>query len=263
MQLSGKRVWLTGASSGIGEALAYALAREGAQLVLSARREAELQAVRSRCAHPERHSVATLDLSNADAVPARAAAILAQHGPVDILINNAGIGQRATALDTTLEVDRRIMEVNHFATVALTRAVLPVMLARGDGLISSVASVVGKLGTPRRSAYAASKHALAGFMESLRAELRGSGVRVQVIFPGYIRTPFPVHALKGDGAAQGHMDRAQIEGMAPETCAQHIVRALRREPAEVLVGGRETWAVYIKQLCPPLFRYIISRVRVT
>lgn len=263
MDLRGKTIWLTGASSGIGEALAIALAAAGARLLLSARSLDKLEAVRQRCVSPQLHRVAALDLSDASAVPARATAILAEHGPVDVLINNAGIGQRASVLDTALPVDRQIMEVNYFAAVALTRAVLPGLLTRPEAMVVSVASVMGKFATPRRSAYCASKHALVAFMDSLRAELSDSSLNVLTVCPGYIHTPFSISALKGDGSAQGQMDAGQLQGMAPEKCAAGIVRAMQRNRAELWIGGKEIFGVYLKQICPPLLRHLVSRVRVT
>lgn len=263
MDLRGKTVWLTGASSGIGEALALALAAAGAKLILSARSVDKLIAVQQRCERPEQHRVAALDLADADTVPAQAAAILAEHGPIDVLINNAGIGQRASVLDTALYVDRQIMEVNYFAAVALTRAALPGLLARPEAMVVSIASVMGKFATPRRSAYCASKHALVAFMDSLRAELSDRRLTVLTVCPGYIHTPFSISALKGDGSAQGQMDPGQLQGMAPAKCAAGIVRAMQRNRAELWIGGKEIFGVYLKQLCPPLLRQLVSRVRVT
>jgi len=263
MELRGKKIWLTGASSGIGEALAVALANVGAELILSARSVDRLAAVRQRCPSPERVWIEAFDLADANLIPIRADAILAKHGPVDILINNAGIGQRAAVIDTTLAVDRRIMEVNYFGAVALTRAALPCLLMRPQAMVVSVASVMGKFATPRRSAYCASKHALVAFMDSLRAELNGTNVQVLTVCPGYIHTPFSRSALRGDGSAQGQMDPGQLQGMAPERCAAAIVKAMQRGRAELWIGGKEIFAVYLKQICPPLLRFLLNRVRVT
>ncbi|HRI10109.1 MAG TPA: SDR family NAD(P)-dependent oxidoreductase, partial [Nannocystaceae bacterium] len=184
-------------------------------------------------------------------------------GPVDVLVNNAGLSQRSLALDTDLEVDRRLMTINYLGTVALTKAALPAMIERRAGQVVVVTSLVGKIGSPLRSGYAASKHALHGFFESLRAELHGSGVGVTMVLPGYIRTELPMHALVGDGSAQGRMDRAQLEGMAAERCARKIARAIARRRAEVVIGGREVAGVYVHRLFPALFRWLLPRVRVT
>lgn len=262
MDFQDKTVWVTGASSGIGEALAYALAGRGARLILSARRAEKLRQVRGQCQNGQRHRVLPLDLADPATLQDAAEEALAA-GPVDVLVHNGGISQRALAKDTSLDVDRRIMEVNYFGAVALTKAVLPAMLERGQGRFVVVTSLVGKFGTPQRSAYAASKHALHGFFESLRAEVHAGGLRVTLACPGFVRTPLPVHALTGDGSPQGRMDRAQEEGLAPERCAQAILRAVEKEKDEVYVGGRETWGVYLKRFSPRLFSAAIRRARVT
>ncbi len=267
MHLTDKTIWLTGASSGIGEALALALAAQGARLILTARSVDKLTAVQQRCDNPERHLVLPMDLSDASSVQGQVTAalplLLQRFGGIDVLVNNAGIGQRATVQETTLAVDRQIMEVNYFSAVALTRAVLPHLLTRPEAMVVSVSSLMGKFATPRRSAYCASKHALVAFMDSLRAELHQRPVRVLTICPGYIRTPFSLSALTGDGQAQGRMDPGQQNGMAPERCAAGIVRAMVRNQAEAWIGGKEIFGVYLKHICPPLLRALVNRVRVT
>ena len=259
----GEVIWITGASSGIGEALAHLFDRRGARLVLSSRREDELRRVRDRCAHPERHLVLPLDLGEPESLEAAAARALEHFGQVDVMVHNGGLSQRSRAEETALAVDRRIMEVDYFGAVALTKALLPSMLGRGSGRIVVVSSLVGKIGTPLRSGYSAAKHALHGFFDSLRAEVHDRGVRVTLVCPGFIRTEVSIHALTGDGTPQGTLDRAQAEGMSPETCAEKMARALDRGRDEVLIGGKEVWAVRLNRLAPALFRHLIRRVRVT
>ncbi len=258
-----KVVWVTGASSGIGEALVKALDRRGARIVLSARRRQRLEALRAASADPERHAVVPLDLADGASIQAAVEAALSFADGIDVMVHNAGISQRSLVVDTDLEVDRRLLEVNFFGTVALTKALLPSMLARGGGRFVVVTSLVGKIGTPMRSAYAASKHALHGFFDSLRAELWDRGIRVTLVCPGFIKTELPLHALTGDGTPQGTMDRAQLEGYPAERCAEKILRAVERDREEVLIGGKETYAVYLKRLFPGLFSRLIRRVRVT
>lgn len=256
-------VWVTGASSGIGEALARELAGRGCRLVLSSRREERLREVRDSLPEPERHLVVPIDLAQPETLAAPARQVLDEVGRVDVLVHNGGISQRSLAEDTALDVDRRVMEVDYFGAVALTKAVLPFMLERGAGRIVVVSSLVGHIGTPLRSGYAAAKHALHGFFDSLRAEVHDRGVRVTLVCPGFIRTQVSVNALTADGTAQGTMDRAQAEGMSPEACARQIVRALDRGKDEVLIGGKEVWAVHLHRLLPGLYRHLIRRVRVT
>lgn len=257
MTFENRIAWITGASSGIGEALAYALADRGARLVLSARREDELRRVQAACAHPDRHLVLPLDLADTPALPEKVQAVLDHFGRVDLLVNNGGIGQRALAADTDLSVDRRIMEINYFGTIALTKAVLPSMLARGEGHIAVISSLTGKFGVPGRTAYSASKHALHGFFDGLRAEVHDAGIRVTLVCPGYVRTDISRNALTGTGSPHHQMDRTQQFGIAPEVCARKTLRAIEREKAEVWFGKTEVAAVYLKRFAPPLLRRIL------
>jgi short-subunit dehydrogenase len=263
MGFEGQTVWITGASSGIGEALAGVFARLGARLVLSARRQGELERVRAGLPRADAHRVVAFDVADEEAVAAAAREVLAGGTRLDVLVLNAGITQRALARDTALAVDRRLFDVDFFGPVALAKTVLPAFRAQGGGRIVVVSSLVGKVGTPLRSGYAAAKHALHGFFESLRAEEHAAGVRVTLAMPGFIRTPLPITALTGDGSPQGRMDRAQLEGMAPEECAERIVRAVARGKDEVLVGGKERWVVPLARLAPGLVRRILRRARVT
>lgn len=264
MDHQGKVVWITGASSGIGEALAYALAEQGAQLVLSARRLDELERVRLACRTPDAHFSLPLDLAEAASFQAKVAAVTERLGRIDLLINNAGISQRSLARDTLLSVDKQLMEVNYLGTVALTKAVLPGMLARQAGHVVAVTSLVGKFGTPMRSSYAASKHALHGFFDSLRAELWRDGIRVSLVCPGFIRTNLTYHALKGDGSPQNKMDFAQQQGMDPAECARRILAGLGRGRDELYVAqAREMLAVYLKRFLPGVFARVVRKARVT
>jgi dehydrogenase/reductase SDR family member 7B len=263
MSWQGKVVWVTGASAGIGEALARAFAARGARLVLSARRAERLEAVRASLPRPDEHLVLPLDLADPDSLAAATSKALARCGRIDVLVHNGGVSQRALVRDTALAVDRRLMEVNYFGAVALTKAVLPAMLARRAGHVVVVSSLVGKVGTPLRSGYAASKHALHGFFDSLRAEVWRDGVRVTLACPGFIHTDVSINALTGDGAPQGTMDAAQAHGMAPSTCAAAIVRAVERGADEVLIGGKERWAVALARFLPGLFNRFIRSAKVT
>lgn len=260
--LTRRTVWITGASAGIGEALAVSAARRGARLVLSARRAVELARVRDRCPVADDVAILPLDLEHFDAADAAARAA-APFGPIDVLVNNAGLSQRSLVADTDLAVYRRLMELDFLAPVALTKAVLPAMLARGGGHLVMVSSVAGQVATPLRSGYAAAKHALHGFSDALRAEVHDRGVRVTVVMPGFIRTDVSVNALTGSGAAQGTMDAAQAKGMDPLACAERIWRAVAAERSEAAMGGPETWVLLLQRLAPRLVEHLMRRVRVT
>ncbi|HAA16279.1 MAG TPA: short chain dehydrogenase [Cytophagales bacterium] len=256
-------VWVTGASSGIGEGLATELSKAGAKVIISARREAELERVKALCAHPDQVAVLPLDLVELEDMEEKVKAAIAAFGRVDMLINNGGISQRDLTVNTAVSVYERIMKVNYLGTVALTKAILPHMLARKSGHIVAVSSLTGKFGTPYRSGYAGSKHALHGFFDSLRAEIWRENVKVLMVAPGFIRTQISVNALVGSGEKLGKMDEAQANGMPADKCARIMMRAIEKEKEEILVGGtREVMGVYVKRLFPKLFSRIIRKANV-
>jgi short-subunit dehydrogenase len=247
--------WITGASSGIGEALACELARQGAIPVLSARRAGELERVRERCRElgaPDALAL-PLDVTDEAALAPAVETVLGRFGRVDTLINNAGISQRSLCVDTEMAVYRRVFEVDVLGQIALTKAVLPVMLERGSGHVVVMASVAGKVGAPYRTGYCAAKHAVMGFFDALRAEVAKKGVRVTTITPGYIRTAISIHALRGDGSEFGTTDREIAGGMDVERCAQVIIDGFRKGKPEIAVGeGFEMHALWLKRLFPRL-----------
>jgi dehydrogenase/reductase SDR family member 7B len=255
-------IWITGASSGIGKALTNLYAKRGASLIISSRNEQELNAIKASSPNPDKINVLPLDLENQENFPSICATALAAFGQIDVLINNGGISQRSLAAETQLEVDRRLMEINFFGTIALTKALLPYFVSRKKGHFVVVSSLVGKFGSPFRSAYAASKHALHGFFDSLRAEQVSNGIKITMVCPGFIRTQVSVNALTGDGAVLGLMDEAQENGMKPEACAEAIASAIQQGKHEVLIGGREIWGVHLKNFFPGIFNRLISKVKV-
>jgi short-subunit dehydrogenase len=251
--LAGKVIWITGASSGIGESLAYELARIGATLILSARREDALRNVQTACARPDEHFVLPLDVQATETFPTAVKSVLDRFGRIDVLFNGAGVSQRGTAIQTQLLVDRQLMAINYFGPVALTKLVLPAMIERRAGQIVVVSSLLGKFSVPGRAAYAGSKHALHGFFDALRAELFPYGISITIVCPGFIRTNASRNALSGDGVPSGQMDQLIAAGMPSDECARQIVRAIERRRREVYIGNRETWAVLASRLAPRLF----------
>jgi short-subunit dehydrogenase len=244
--------WITGASDGIGRALAFAAVSAGAKVVLTARREERLAGIVRELGEDRAASLpADVTTADPDVLTTQAEAIF---GPVSVFVANAGVTQRATALDTRIHVVREIMELNFFAPVALTGAVAPRMVQRGRGSLVYVSSLAGHVGTPLRSTYSASKHALQGWTESLRAELAGTGVRVTVVAPGYIQTNISLNARSGDGSAYGRMGHGNRNGLSAEVCAVRMLRAIQAGQDEVFIGGREVWAVYLHRLWPGLVR---------
>jgi len=250
MSFTGTTVWITGASSGIGEACAYEFARRGARLVLSARNAEKLEAVKQACPRPNEVAVVPLDLSENAGYGALVRQVWSEHGPVDIYLGNGGLSQRAWSRDTNMDTHRYLMEVNFFGHVALTRALLPLMRERGKGHFAMVSSLVGKFGFKMRTGYAASKHALHGFYDSLRLEEHDAGIGVTMICPGFIRTELSKVAMTGDGKPQGSMDNNQAGGMPPEVCARKMADAIAAGKHEVAIGGKERFGVLLKRFFP-------------
>ncbi len=258
-----KVVWITGASSGIGEALAYEFAGQGARLVLSARRGDVLEQVRLRCADADWHFVLPLDMTDTLSLPLHVQAVLERFGRIDVLINNAGISQRSLIKDTPIEVDRKVMELDFFGPVALTKAVLPQMLKQGSGQLAAVSSVVGLVATPYRSAYAAAKHAIIGFYDALRAEVYDEGLHVAVLIPGFVRTNVSLSAITADGSAHGIVDPQQETAMPAEAFARRAVAALARGEERIVIAGKERVAIWLGRLSPALLARVIRKVKVT
>lgn len=258
-KLKDQVIWVTGASSGIGEALAIQASSAGAYVILTARRKHELERVRSLCAYPKKVAVLPLDLTAFDA-EAAASAAAEPFGAVDILVNNAGWSQRSALVDTQMPVYRKLMELDFFAPVALTRAVMPSMLERKAGHVVMISSVAGKIGVPNRTGYSAAKHALAGFTEAARAELWRDGVRFTVVYPGYVRTPISANALEGDGSQHHVMDATTAAGMSPEGCAEEIWDSVIANDEEAFVGSRALAYVRLKRYAPRLFSFALKRV---
>ncbi len=266
-KLSNQVIWITGASSGIGEALVYELARKGARLIISARRKEELERVKGNCQEQAQPFVRILplDLSEPSTLQLHTEAAIQLFGHIDILINNGGISQRSLAKETELDVDRKIMEVDYFGTLALTKYLLPHFLARKSGHIVTVSSVMGKIGTPYRSGYAAAKHALHGFFDSLRAELWKDShhIHVTMVCPGWINTNLSMVALLGDGSPQNKKDDTHKKGMHPATFARKMIRAIEKKKREVYIGGtKEVFAIYLDRFMPGLFAKIVRNARV-
>ncbi|MBU1820733.1 MAG: SDR family oxidoreductase [Bacteroidetes bacterium] len=254
-----KVVWITGASSGIGEALALELARAGARLVLSARRVEELERVKRSTQLPEdRVMVLPMDVTQFDLADQKAAAIVERFGRIDIMANNAGVSQRSSVVDTSLDIYKKILDIDFLSTVALTKAVLPTMTRQQSGQFIVISSVAGKLGTPMRSGYAAAKHALHGFYDSLRAEVHDDNIRVLVVCPGYIRTQISVNALDQQGGKHGKMDENQAQGMPADECARRIMKAVQKDRKEVYIGGmKEGAAIFFRKFWPSfLFKMV-------
>ena len=264
MGFSNKVVWITGASSGIGKALAIELSKRNATLILSSRKTATLELVKQACANPSKVKILALDLEAATTLHQKVAAAITLFGGVDILVNNGGISQRAFAKDTELSVDKRILDVNYIGTVALTKALLPHFIAKKRGHFVTTTSIVGKIGTPLRSSYAASKHALHGFFDSLRAEVYEDQISVTLVCPGFVTTNVSKNALTGDGSPQNKMDTATANGLPANYFAKLMAKAIYKKKEEVYIAGtKEKLGVYMKRWFPKVFSILIRKISVT
>jgi len=252
-----KIVWITGAGSGIGKALAIAYNENGNTIILSGRKKEQLDEVASLLINSY---VLPLDVVNEEAITKAVAEVDAKYGQVDILINNAGVSQRALVSETTNEVGRKLMEVNFFGSIHLTKAALPLILKSENASVVAMSSAAGKFGFPLRSYYAASKHALHGFYEALSLELKDTNIHVMVVCPGRIKTDISKNALTGDGAAHAEMDPGQENGVSVEKCASAILKGIRKKKSEIYIGGNEVLMIYFKRYAPWLFRMIAKRV---
>jgi len=256
----GKIIWITGAGSGIGKALALAYNENSNTIILSGRKESQLNEVASLL---ENSFVLPLDVTDEKAIEQAANEVDKNFGRVDILINNAGVSQRSLVTETSNEVGRKLMEVNFFGSVHLTKAVLPLIQKSNTGNIVGISSAAGKFGFPLRSYYAASKHALHGFYEALGLELKDTDIYITMVCPGRIKTDISKNALKGDGEAHAQMDAGQASGVPVEKCAEKIKNGISRNKSEIYIGGGEILLIYIKRYAPWLFRFIAKRVSAT
>ncbi|MEX0995274.1 MAG: SDR family oxidoreductase [Balneolaceae bacterium] len=264
MSFNNQVIWITGASSGIGEALACHFHKKGAKLILSSRRPDELERVRNRCngSSEDIHTL-PLDLTDMDSHSQAVKKALSIYGHIDMLLNNGGISQRGLAHETRLEVIRQVMEVNFFGTVSLTREVLPYMIRQKSGHIVVMSSVMGKFGTRLRSAYAASKHALHGWFDCLRQETYSYNLDVTLVCPGFVKTNVTYNALLADGTKLNQMGEGQKEGMTPDDFSKKLLPKLAKRKPEIYIGGKEVAGVYIKRFFPKLLDKILRNVKVT
>lgn len=256
---NGKTIWITGASSGIGEALAYNLSGMGANLILSSRRTEELERVKANCSHPDLIDVIPLDLSSSQSVEKALLECLARHKRIDMLFNNGGISQRAEAISTNIEIVRRVMEIDFFSNVALSQGIALHMKEHGGGHIVITSSLMGKWGFYLRSAYAAAKHALHGYYDSMRMEVEQHNIRITLLTPGFIASEISKHALNDKGESTGEMDNNQATGMTTSRCAQEILKGVAAGKTEFGIGGKELLGLKLRRFFPALFEKILRK----
>jgi dehydrogenase/reductase SDR family member 7B len=264
MELHNKTILITGATSGIGEALALQLSHNNNTIILCARRETELQRVAQACNNNgSKAAYFCMDLSNLDNVNFVTTLVLKHHPSIDVIIHNGGISQRATAAETSLQVAQHIMNTNYWGAIVLTQALLPQMIARKQGHIVVLSSIAGKFGFYLRSSYSASKFALHGYFESLRLELITSNIGVTLVCPGKIKTNISYNAVTETGSKHNALDPSHINAMSADDCALKIIKAVKTNKRDVYIGGKELLAVYINRLFPTLFYHFIKKIKAT
>ena len=262
MELKGKVIWITGASSGIGEACAYLFAKENANLILTALEADLLEKVQQKCISlGGKCEILPYNLSDIEGIEALVKKALQLFGRVDIMYNNAGISQRAKAGDTLFEVDEKIMDVNFFAPVRIAKLLLSQMIENGGGTFVTTTSISGRFGFPLRSAYCSSKHALYGFFETIHAEYYDQNIRCVQVCPGRVKTNISFYALENDGKQHGKLDAGQAGGISVDKAAKKIVKAICKQKPEVLIGGKELLMVYFKRFIPALNRKLARSIK--
>lgn len=258
---AGRRIWVTGASSGIGRALALALVQRGARVVISARRAEVLADVRAASGRPEMVHIVPLDQANLVSAARGAVEAMAVFGGLDLVVLNGGISQRSLAMETSVAVDQQLMLVNYLSNVAMIKAILPSLVAQPAAHIAVVSSLVGVIGSPYRSGYAASKHALHGFFDSLRAELPET-ITVTMLCPGFVKTDVSINALTGDGRPLGQMDDAQAQGLSPDRFVEQALAAIVAKRREVYIAGPERRAIWLHRFFPGVLSRMLRSAKV-
>ena len=253
-----------GASMGIGKVLAVEFSKQEAIVIISSRNTSQLNEVKQECdTYTPECFVLPLDLTKPENFNEKTKTIISKYQKIDFLIINGGVSQRSYITETALDIDRKIMEINYFGNIALTKSVLPYMLQQKTGHIATVSSIVGVFGFPLRSAYSASKHALHGFYETLRAEHYSDNIKVSVIIPGRVKTNISINALTKEGKAYGKNDDGQAGGITAEKAAICILKGIRKEKKEILVGRKELIMVYLRRYLPFVFYRIVNKIKTT
>lgn len=260
MDIKSKVFWITGASSGIGEGLAYELSKKNCRLILSGRNVAELERVRDNCNATT--EILPFDLADFDNAKINVEKAISLFGKVDVLICNGGISQRSLIIEASFEVDKKLIEVDYLSNVALTKAILPHFIENQSGHFAVVTSLMGKFGSPYRSGYCGAKHALHGFFDVMRMEHQKDGINVTMVCPGFIQTNVAKNALTADGSKQIADDEATKNGLPVSVFAQRMIRAIEKEKFEVYIGRKETLGVYMKRFFPTLLHYFVIRSKV-
>jgi dehydrogenase/reductase SDR family member 7B len=262
MDFEGKTFWITGAASGMGRALSIKLASFHVNLIISDRDKKGLKRTAEEIlSKGSAVRIEPLDMLDTNSIFETAKRVIADGIIISGLYQFAGISQRSLVTETPIENDRKIMEVNFFGVVALTKAILPHMIENGGGQLAATSSLVGKFGFPYRSAYSSSKHAIHGFFESLLAENSKYNIKVSILIPGRVQTNISKFAIEKDGSEHGKMDAGQANGITGEKAANQILAGLKREKREIWVGGKELQMLNVRRFFPALYYYLATRIK--
>ncbi|MEL0643097.1 SDR family oxidoreductase [Olleya sp. Ti.3.14] len=263
MTFKNKVIWITGASSGIGKGLVLALSKLDCQIIISSRKETDLNLIKQLCPKPENIAILPFDLANYENMKLIVATAISLFGSVDLLINNGGISQRSLIIDTDISVDKKLMEIDYLGTIALSKALLPHFIKNQSGHYAVVTSLMGKFSSPYRSGYFGAKHALHGFFDAMRMEHEKDNVKVTLICPGFVNTNIAKNALIGDGSLQNSQDKATENGLSITEFSTRMLKAIKQEKFEAYIGKKEILGVYLKRFFPRLLhRFVIkSQVR--
>ncbi|MEO8934001.1 MAG: SDR family oxidoreductase [Xanthomarina sp.] len=259
MTFKNKVIWITGASSGIGKGLAMQLSKQDCKLILSSRRPEKLLEVKQACHNSENIEILAFDLAHYTQMKHVCETAINFFGRVDILINNGGVSQRSPIIETSIEVDKALMEIDYFGTVALSKALLPHFVANQAGHYVVVSSVMGKFSSLFRSAYCAAKHALHGFFDALRLEHDKDHIMVTIICPGFVNTNVARNALTADGNKQGYQDDMTENGLEIAVFVKRMLKAVEKEKFEVYIGKKEVLGVYLKRFFPKLLHRFVLK----
>jgi short-subunit dehydrogenase len=259
---SDKVVWITGASSGIGKETALQLSSQNTTLILSARNETALKEVAALCEeNGAMAEVLLLDLASQESIQSAVIYVLKNYPKIDVVFHNGGLSSRSLVYETPIEVDRKLMEINYFGTMSLTKLLIPRFMEQKSGHFVVTTSIAGVFGFPLRSSYCASKHALHGYFDTVRAELVNYNIDVTIVCPGRIHTDISKHALDKEGNATGKMDDGQKKGMQVDRCVKQMLKATRRKKKEIYIGNEEILMVYFKKYIPSIYYKLASKVK--
>jgi short-subunit dehydrogenase len=257
-QLSRQVVVVTGASMGIGEAIARAWAEQGARVVLLSRDAARAEAARARVAHPERTLALACDVRHRQEIDRVVALALEHYGAIDVWVNNAGHGLLDSVAQADLALCRETFDTNFFGALMAMQAVVPVMRRAGSGTIINISSVAGHIALPYHALYSATKFAMNAISQAARVELMGAGIHVMTVCPGFVATDFGAHARRGTETKQ--VRPSSVRGISPERVARATLRGYEKKKREVIVPWTMHPVVKLYQLFPALVEWGMRRM---